>query len=102
LQQDHLIRWDAKGVPHSLTFRDKYFCTQNGYEECCYVSDKGNDLRERFSNLDPAIQGTFTIIETGFGTGLSFCCVWQLWEQHARIAILIYYNSTKDPGTWVM
>ena len=101
--QEMTIRWDAKGVPHSLIFRDKYFCTQNGYEECCYVADKGNRLRERFLELDPNTKGIFTIIETGFGTGLSFCCAWQLWEQCAPvswslhfISIELYPLSTED------
>ncbi len=87
------IRWDAKGVPHSITFRDKYFCTQNGYEECCYVSDQGNSLRERFLKLDPYVKGTFTIIETGFGSGLSFCCAWQLWEQSAPASWTLHFIS---------
>jgi tRNA 5-methylaminomethyl-2-thiouridine biosynthesis bifunctional protein len=100
--QEH-VRWDAKGVPHSTLFRDKYFCTYNGYEECRYVSNQGNNLRERFSNLDPLRSGTFTIIETGFGTGLSFCCAWQLWEECAPsswkfhfISIELYPLSTED------
>ncbi len=87
------IRWDAKGVPHSVIFRDKYYCTQNGYEECCYVSDQGNNLRERFSNLDPNVPGTFTIIETGFGTGLSFCCAWQLWDECAPASWSLHFIS---------
>jgi tRNA 5-methylaminomethyl-2-thiouridine biosynthesis bifunctional protein len=87
------IRWDAKGVPHSEVFRDKYFCTQNGYEECCYVADQGNNFRERFSKLDPNTSGTFTIIETGFGTGLSFCCAWQLWEQCAPSSWKLHFIS---------
>lgn len=87
------IQWDAKGVPYSTIFRDKYFCTQNGYEECCYVSGKGNDLPERFSKLDPLRTGTFTIIETGFGTGLSFCCAWQLWEKYAPASWKLHFIS---------
>jgi tRNA 5-methylaminomethyl-2-thiouridine biosynthesis bifunctional protein len=87
------VTWDAKGVPHSTLFRDKYFCTQNGYEECCYVSGQGNNLNERFSALDPSQKGVFTIIETGFGTGLSFCCAWQLWDQHAPSSWVLHFIS---------
>ena len=91
--EDSTIRWDAKGVPHSVVFRAKYFCTQNGYEECCYVADKGNNLRERFLKLDPNTKGTFTIIETGFGTGLSFCCAWQMWDQCAPASWMLHFIS---------
>ena len=97
------IRWDAKGVPHSITFQDKYFCTDNGYEESLFVSCQGNNLHERFSKLDPKTKGIFTIIETGFGTGLSFCCAWQVWQKYAPeswslqfISIELYPLMTDD------
>jgi tRNA 5-methylaminomethyl-2-thiouridine biosynthesis bifunctional protein len=83
------LRWDDKGVPHSIVFDDKYFCTQDGYAECYHVAAIGNDLPARFSALDPKVEGTFTIIETGFGTGLSFCCAWKLWQE-------------KAPATWTL
>ncbi len=77
------IVWDEQGMPHSVAFDDKYFCKDSGYEEAIYVACQGNHLRERFSGLDPDVRGIFTIIETGFGTGLDFCCVWQLWDECA-------------------
>ncbi|MBF0594352.1 MAG: tRNA (5-methylaminomethyl-2-thiouridine)(34)-methyltransferase MnmD [Candidatus Omnitrophica bacterium] len=77
------IMWDDCGMPHSVLFDDKYFCRESGYEEALYVACHGNRLRERFSALDSLVTGTFTIIETGFGTGLDFCCAWQLWEECA-------------------
>jgi tRNA 5-methylaminomethyl-2-thiouridine biosynthesis bifunctional protein len=89
------IRWDAQGVPHSVEFRDKYFCTQNGYEENHYISTQGNNLQQRFSKLDPNYKGTFVIIETGFGTGLSFCCIWELWEQYAPLSWSLHFISSE-------
>lgn len=77
------LRWDDQGLPHSVFFDDKYFCKENGYEETLYVSCQGNKLQERFQSLDPTKSGTFTIIETGFGTGLNFCCAWSVWDQYA-------------------
>jgi tRNA 5-methylaminomethyl-2-thiouridine biosynthesis bifunctional protein len=74
------VRWDERSTPYSVRFDDKYFCRDNGYEEGIYVCCGGNALRERFSSLDPAVRGTFTIMETGFGTGLDFCCAWELWD----------------------
>lgn len=97
------IRWDSQGVPHSVVFDDKYFCTEDGYAECRHVSAVGNDLINRFSSLDPNKPGTFTIIETGFGTGLSFCCAWQIWHEHAPstwtlkfISVELYPLSSQD------
>jgi tRNA 5-methylaminomethyl-2-thiouridine biosynthesis bifunctional protein len=87
------IRWDAKGVPHSIEFRDKYFCTQNGYEEYRHILIYGSDFPQRFAQLDPTQKGTFRIIETGFGTGMSFCCLWQLWEQYAPASWTLHFIS---------
>jgi tRNA 5-methylaminomethyl-2-thiouridine biosynthesis bifunctional protein len=92
---DQSIRWDDKGVPHSVHFRDKYFCTQNGYEEYRYISGYGNGLEERFTKLDPSANGTFTIIETGFGTGMCFCCIWELWDQFAPKSWKLHFISVE-------
>jgi len=93
VEQPGSIRWDIHGVPHSCAFNDKYFCTENGHEESLYVSCKGNNLYERFAKLDPKIKGTFTVIETGFGTGLSFCTLWQLWERCAPESWMLHFIS---------
>jgi len=83
------IAWDERGTPRSLPFDDQYFCKDNGYEEGIHVCCHGNSLRERFSGLDPEVKGTFTVLETGFGTGLDFCCAWELWDRCA-------------PGSWTL
>lgn len=87
-QQDHVV-WDAEGLPRSLRFDDKYFCRDNGYEEAIYVNCEGNNLSRRFSALDPLVKRTFTILETGFGTGLDFCCACEAWLGSA-------------PATWTL
>ncbi len=75
--------WDERGIPHSSIFNDQYFCKDNGYAEGIHVCCHGNNLPERFAKLDPDASGVFTIIETGFGTGLDFCCAWELWDKCA-------------------
>lgn len=90
-EENTTIRWDAQGVPHSLLFRDKYFCTQNGYEECSYVAEEGNNLRQRFRELNSS--KPFTMIETGFGTGLSFCSAWQLFDACAPQGAQLHFVS---------
>ena len=78
-----LIKWDSQGTPFSVAFDDMYFCAVNGYEDALYIFCGGNRLEERFKNLDGTVKGNFTIVETGFGTGLIFCVAWKLWKQHA-------------------
>lgn len=78
-----VLTWDKDGLPHSVLFDDKYFCKENGYEETLYVSCGGNRLQERFSQLNPDVPGTFTIVEAGFGTGLNFCCAFKIWQDMA-------------------
>ncbi len=80
-------------MPHSVVFDDKYFCKENGYEETLYVSCEGNSLKERFSKLDPSRSGTFTIIETGFGTGLNFSCAWSIWDKYAPQSWTLHFIS---------
>ncbi len=75
-----VISWDSSGAPHAEAFGDKYFCTEAGYAEAVHVGCGGNRLRARFLALDASAPGIFTIVETGFGTGLDFCCAWELWR----------------------
>lgn len=89
------IRWNEHGVPHSVAFDDQYFCKDNGYEEGIHVCCHGNSLRGRFLKLDPALKGTFTILETGFGTGLDFCCAWELWDQCAPSSWTLHFLSVE-------
>ena len=89
------VTWDEGGMPHSVMFDDKYFCKDCGYEEALYVACEGNYLRSRFTALDPSLKGVFTIIETGFGTGLDFCCAWQLWAQCAPASWLLHFISVE-------
>jgi len=90
-----LIKWDSQGTPYSVVFDDMYFCAVNGYEDALYVFCGGNHLEERFKNLDPARAGVFTIVETGFGTGLIFCVAWKLWNEHAPVSWKLNFLSVE-------
>lgn len=102
------IQWDEKGLPCSVLFEDKYFCEQDGLLESEYVFCGGNHLAERFKALNrtphrecdvvlpvwcPVEDSVFTIIETGFGTGLNFLCVWTLWNECAPKNWKLHYVS---------
>lgn len=89
------IVWDEEGMPRSTCFDDKYFCRSSGYDESVYVCCQANALRERFLALNAAERGVFTILETGFGTGLDFCCVWQLWHETAPSSWRLHFISVE-------
>jgi tRNA 5-methylaminomethyl-2-thiouridine biosynthesis bifunctional protein len=84
------------GQPFSRRFGDVYFSRASGIAETEHVFLAGNRLRDRWAALPPG--GRFTIGETGFGTGLSFCATWQLWERVApRDAVLRYVSFERYP-----
>lgn len=56
-----------------------YFSAEDGLAETQYVFLKSNGLPDAWAGKDE-----FTIFETGFGTGLNFLAVWELFEQHAK------------------
>ncbi|MCB9747521.1 MAG: tRNA (5-methylaminomethyl-2-thiouridine)(34)-methyltransferase MnmD [Candidatus Omnitrophica bacterium] len=93
VNQRAVIKWDAQGRPHSTFFDDKYFCQENGLLESEYIFCGGNNLEQRWANLSEAQPGIFTIVETGFGTGLNFCCAWKLWQTHAPKNWRLHYLS---------
>jgi tRNA 5-methylaminomethyl-2-thiouridine biosynthesis bifunctional protein len=70
-----MIEW-RNAQPYSTTFQDVYFSTDDGIAETDYVFLQGNHLEKRWQSLH---QFDFTIMETGFGTGLNFLCVCEKW-----------------------
>lgn len=72
-----MMEW-RDGVPFSPRFGDVYFSAEAGLEETRHVFLAGNDLASRFARLAPG--QTFTLGETGFGTGLNFLSAWRLFE----------------------
>lgn len=83
----------SDGTPHSGRYDDVYFHPANGLEESRYVFLEHNRLQERFANLPS--HGTFTIAETGFGTGLNFLATWQLFNECAPPNARLVFISTE-------
>ena len=69
------IQWDSQGQPKSTEFDDVYFNTDSGIDESRYVYINPSRLTERWG----AHSGTFTLLETGFGTGLNFVLTLLEW-----------------------
>jgi tRNA 5-methylaminomethyl-2-thiouridine biosynthesis bifunctional protein len=88
------VEW-KNGQPYASAFQDVYFSSDNGLLETEYVFLQGNDLPSRWQTLDTK---TFTIAETGFGTGLNFLCAAQLWLSTApKDATLHFISIEKYP-----
>lgn len=90
------IFW-KEGQPYSAQYEDVYFSSDSGIDETEYVFIQHNQLEQRFKTLD---QNQFTIVETGFGTGLNFLCAWALWDKTApRYARLNFVSTELHPLT---
>jgi tRNA 5-methylaminomethyl-2-thiouridine biosynthesis bifunctional protein len=92
------IEWrENNGIcqPYSLDFNDVYFNSESGLQETEYVFIAHNQLQQRFSDANLT---NFTIVETGFGTGLNFLAVSAVWLKLApKNAILHYIGIEKTP-----
>lgn len=86
------IKW-INSEPYSTQFDDIYFSTDNGLAETEYVFIAGNQLEKRFEILQ--VNQTFTIIETGFGTGLNFLSACEKWLSHAPANAQLNFISTE-------
>src|SRR5690606_25075921 len=76
------IIWSKmRNTPRSKVFDDVYFSEKDGLAETRHVFLEGNHLPGRWQG-----RKEFTVFETGFGTGLNFLAVWDL------------FNETKSPG----
>jgi tRNA 5-methylaminomethyl-2-thiouridine biosynthesis bifunctional protein len=76
------IEWNGNGQPVSTKFDGVYFNTEGGIDETRYVFMEQNGLPERWNSL---ANQSFTIGETGFGTGLNFLVTANTWLQQPQI-----------------
>ena len=71
------LEW-RDGLPWSRRFEDRYFSRQGGLAESRHVFLAGNGLPERWQATAPS--GPFTVLETGFGSGLNLLASCALWQ----------------------
>lgn len=94
------LLWSENAAPMSSDYGDVYFSIDDGLRESEYVFLDHNRLAERFAALDNHPSSLFTIIETGFGTGLNFSLTLELWQRCAPAqARLRYISIEKHPLT---
>lgn len=72
------LDWST-GTPYSTDFDDIYFSRAGGDAETSYVFLQQNSLPQRFLAL--SARQNFTIMETGFGTGLNWLATLDLWQK---------------------
>jgi tRNA 5-methylaminomethyl-2-thiouridine biosynthesis bifunctional protein len=89
------ILWTETGVPSSAQYGDVYYNNENslsGIDESRVVFLEGIGAPNIWQNKQ-----VFTIVETGFGTGLNFFNTWLLWqktaEKNARLNFISIENS---------
>ena len=85
------IQW-FDGSPVSTEFDDVYFSQASGIDETRYVFLQHNDLPQRWLE-NP--KSTFTIAETGFGTGLNLLCAWQQWHEYSQPDQTLHFVSVE-------
>ena len=78
------LSWRENGTPVDNRFGDIYFSVQDGLSETRTVFLSGCGLPEAWCGKQ-----SFTIAELGFGTGLNFLAVWQMWQ------------ARREPGAWL-
>lgn len=71
------LDWKPDGTPVARGFDDVYFSTADGLEETRAVFLAGCCLPGLWAG-----RSQFTVAETGFGTGLNFLALWQMWRAH--------------------
>ena len=78
------------GTPWSPEYGDVYHSTQGGVAQAQYVFLHGNGLPGRWAGAP-----RFTILETGFGFGLSFLAAWQAWREDPRRPARLHFISVE-------
>ncbi len=92
------LAWDeANATPESTEFGDIYFSRGHGLAESDYVFVQGCNLPQHWQS-----KRTYTVLETGFGTGLNLLALWQLYLQQqaagqAVPSILHYISFEQYP-----
>ena len=76
------------GTPYSEAFGDLYHSAEGGPEQSRHVFLQGNGLPQRWRG-----RRSFTILETGFGFGLSFLTTWRAWREDPQRSERLHFGS---------
>ena len=84
---DNTVEWRDQ-TPVSTEFDDVYYSADDGLAESRYVFLSHNNLPNAWQDSP-----RFTILETGFGTGLNFCATSVLWQQQRNNKQTLHFVS---------
>lgn len=84
------LSWSSEHIPRSDDYDDVYHATEGGLEQARHVFLAGNGLPERWRQ-----RSNFTILETGFGLGLSFLAAWKAWRDDPQRSAYLHFVSTE-------
>lgn len=87
------ITWEAS-TPASLDYDDYYFSTDSGLEESQHVFIGPNKLDSRWLGSNKT--SPFTIVETGFGSGLNFLTTLKSWLETPDPKQNLYFLSIEQ------
>lgn len=91
------LEWLASGLPYSALYQDVYYSRTDERAESSHVFLEPQEFEQRWAKLDGQIQ-PFTVVELGFGSGLNFLQLSQLWlDSTERPANLHYIAFEKHP-----
>lgn len=85
----------SQGLPFASDFGDIYFSRADGLAEARHVFLGHNALPDRLAAVGAG--NGFTIVETGFGTGLNFLATVDLWRRAGGAGWLHYASVEKFP-----
>lgn len=100
------IIWKADGTPVDARVDDVYFSREDGLSEARAVFLAGCGLPEEWQG-----RTNYTVAELGFGTGLNFLALWQMWRATRVDAGWLHFvsfegfpldrsDAEKALGTW--
>ncbi|HUO44460.1 MAG TPA: bifunctional tRNA (5-methylaminomethyl-2-thiouridine)(34)-methyltransferase MnmD/FAD-dependent 5-carboxymethylaminomethyl-2-thiouridine(34) oxidoreductase MnmC [Burkholderiales bacterium] len=82
------LAFDASGTPFSPIYHDIYHSADSGPGQARHIFLAGNDLPSRWAQAH-----SFTIVESGFGSGLNFLATWQAWRADPQRCGRLYFVS---------
>jgi tRNA 5-methylaminomethyl-2-thiouridine biosynthesis bifunctional protein len=84
------LAFAADGTPWSEAYGDVYHSADGGPAQARHVFLAGNGLPERWRG-----RRLFTVLETGFGFGLSFLATWQAWRDDPQRCERLHFVSVE-------
>src|SRR5688572_6456408 len=82
------LAFTGDGTPFSAAYDDVYHSAEGGIAQAQHVFLAGNGLPARWRG-----RRAFTILETGFGFGLSFLTTWQAWLEDPQRSTRLHFAS---------